>query len=221
MERAIICDRALTPQLTLRRWRLAAAHAFTRSSKQYSCYVALPVSLPVGPFLRKRSAGTKSTEKLRRSGAQLSSSARMLYAPSPCSHRMSSTFGLQHTWQSSTYCCRPPADSSTAVSFHSPHPAHWNPASCGTLFSLPTSTPALTPASTNPFDEPPRTARPAKRAVPSCSLPDSVRFCRARQVAPAIFEAAPGRIVVCRPEQPHFHQCRVERGAPADVRQRL
>ena len=152
MERAIICDRAPTPQLTLRRWRLAAAHAFTRSSKQYSCYVALPVSLPVGPFLWKRSAGTKSTEKLRRSGAQLSSSARMLYAPSPCSHRMSSTFGLQHTWQSSTYCCRPPADSSTAVSFHSPHPAHWNPASCGTLFSLPTSTPALTPASTNRFE---------------------------------------------------------------------
>ena len=34
------------------------------------------------------------------------------------------TFGLQHVWQSSTYLCLRPADSSTLVEFHSPHPAH-------------------------------------------------------------------------------------------------
>jgi hypothetical protein len=33
-------------------------------------------------------------------------------------------FGLQHVWQSSTYLCLRPADSSTLVEFHSPHPAH-------------------------------------------------------------------------------------------------
>jgi hypothetical protein len=32
--------------------------------------------------------------------------------------------GLQQTWQSSTYCWRIPAEESTLVSFHSPHPAH-------------------------------------------------------------------------------------------------
>lgn len=64
----------------------------------------------------------------RRHG-QLSNSAWMRY-PSP-SQLIASTLGLQQTWQSSTYNCLLPPDSSTTVSFHSPQPAHWNPVSKG------------------------------------------------------------------------------------------
>jgi hypothetical protein len=56
---------------------------------------------------------------------QLSSSAWIANPLSAALQRISSRLGLQQTWQSSTYCWRPPADSSTKVSFHSPHPAHW------------------------------------------------------------------------------------------------
>ena len=53
-----------------------------------------------------------------------SNSALMVYSPADMSQLTCRMFGLQHTWQSSTYCCRAPAEESTLVSFHSPHPAH-------------------------------------------------------------------------------------------------
>src|SRR6201999_2585471 len=62
---------------------------------------------------------------------QLSSSLLAKYSPSEESHATERRFGLQQTWQSSTYRCRPPADSSTTISFHSPQPAHWKPAGNG------------------------------------------------------------------------------------------
>src|ERR1700761_9859959 len=55
--------------------------------------------------------------------------------PSP-SQWIASTLGLQQTWQSSTYNCLLPPDSSTTVSFHSPQPAHWYPASKGMVASV-------------------------------------------------------------------------------------
>jgi len=57
-----------------------------------------------------------------------SSSALIVYSPAEMSQFTCRMFGLQQTWQSSTYCWRIPAEESTLVSFHSPHPAHWNPA---------------------------------------------------------------------------------------------
>jgi hypothetical protein len=51
-----------------------------------------------------------------------SSSASILHSSPSYSTR--STFGLQQTWQSSTYCWRLPMDTSTEVSFHWPQPAH-------------------------------------------------------------------------------------------------
>jgi hypothetical protein len=56
--------------------------------------------------------------------AQLSSSAESVNSRADESHRAVSTFGWQQTWQSSTYCCFDPPDSSTVVSIHSPQPAH-------------------------------------------------------------------------------------------------
>jgi hypothetical protein len=47
-----------------------------------------------------------------------------------------SKFGLQHTWQSSIYSWRVPADESTLVSFHSPHPAHWKPAVIAMILTI-------------------------------------------------------------------------------------
>src|ERR1700761_2753318 len=54
------------------------------------------------------------------------------------SQRIARTLGLQQTWQSSIYFCLPPPDSSTTVSFHSPQPAHWKPASMGMATSVKT-----------------------------------------------------------------------------------
>ena len=53
-----------------------------------------------------------------------SSSALIVYSPADMSQLTCRMLGLQHTWQSSTYCWRIPAEESTLVSFHSPHPAH-------------------------------------------------------------------------------------------------
>lgn len=53
-----------------------------------------------------------------------SSSALIVYSPADISQLTCRMFGLQHTWQSSTYCWRVPAEESMLVSFHSPHPAH-------------------------------------------------------------------------------------------------
>jgi hypothetical protein len=57
-----------------------------------------------------------------------SNSALIVYSPVDISQPTCRMLGLQHTWQSSTYCWRIPAEESTLVSFHSPHPAHWKPA---------------------------------------------------------------------------------------------
>jgi hypothetical protein len=53
-----------------------------------------------------------------------SNSAEIVYAASDMSQVTLRTLGLQQTWQSSTYVCFVPAEESTIVSFHSPHPAH-------------------------------------------------------------------------------------------------
>src|SRR5512140_3217683 len=60
-------------------------------------------------------------------GYSYSSSAEMRNWSRSASHQTLRTLGLQHTWQSSTYDWRLPAEGSTEVSFHSPQEAHWKP----------------------------------------------------------------------------------------------
>ena len=72
---------------------------------------------------KQRSKGSNPSAKKLKS-PNYSSSALIVYSPAEMSQLTCRIFGLQHTWQSSTYCWRIPAEESMLVSFHSPHPAH-------------------------------------------------------------------------------------------------
>jgi len=52
----------------------------------------------------------------------------IVYSPAEMSQITCRILGRQQIWQSSIYSCFEPAEESMLVSFHSPHPAHWNPA---------------------------------------------------------------------------------------------
>src|SRR3954464_6395424 len=82
--------------------------------------------------VRSRWYLVKKAEQLR--FHQLSNAAVTTYSSISRSKVIFSRFGLQQTWQSSTYCCAEPPPSSTLMSFHSPQPAHWKPASTGTRY---------------------------------------------------------------------------------------
>lgn len=77
-------------------------------------------------IFRKEKQRTKRSDPSakRLKSSCYSSSALMVYSPADMSQLTCRILGLQHTWQSSRYSWRVPAEESTLVSFHSPHPAH-------------------------------------------------------------------------------------------------